>query len=328
MISGEETATSIGASLGMTGALLIIFIFFYFRKLKLFYRKLVFILSIYDLFQSISYLLPGNSNGVICKIQYFLIAIFSTTSQFWSATISFFSYLKVYKQLDDKKLNKIHKWFHLIMIIPIIVLIIIVSITRDYDKSKTYWCTSVTNTFIITVYSFLWVFIIICLIFYILTIIQIRKVVKIYSTNSISTTKINQMNQIWIQLRMSFIPLIQIIILIPGTIRRIRNIAKPSASDIESLDIIQSLLLTSQGFWDFWIFVVFDPEIRKKIKNCFCSKSRNLEEENFGDEMDYPSKKEKRLLVIEEVFQDENEMKNTPLITNEFDSGIESENML
>ncbi|KAJ5080061.1 hypothetical protein M0811_14210 [Anaeramoeba ignava] len=214
-MKGEEIATIIGASLGLIGALLIIIIFLYFKSTKIFYRKLVFILSIYDLFQSLSFLLPGNSDQNLCKIQYYFLAIFTTTSQFWSASISVISYLKVVKQIDDKKLNKIQKWSHLIMLIPIIVLIIIAAYAHDYDDSKTYWCASTTQIYLI----------------------------------------------------------------------RLRNIISPSASDIIAIDILHSLLASSQGFWDFWIFVVFDPEMRNKIKGCCCCCSNlfHLQENELSD---------------------------------------------
>ncbi|KAJ5080060.1 g-protein coupled receptor 1 [Anaeramoeba ignava] len=284
-MKGEEFSTIFGSSLGLTGALLIIIIFLYFKSTKLFYRKLVFILSIYDLFQSLSYLLPGNSNGVICKIQYYLTAIFASTSQFWSAIISLISYLKVVKQIDDKKLNKIHKWFHLIMLIPIIVLIIISAYAHDYDDSKTYWCVLTTESFLLTLYVFIWIYVINCLVFYILTIIQLRKVLKLIKNEKSFSLLAAQKNQLWIQIRMSLIPLIQIIIMIPATIRRLRDIIDPSAPDIIVIDILQSLLVTSQGFWDFWIFVVFDPEMRDKIKGCCCSnlKQKYLQENELSD---------------------------------------------
>ncbi|KAJ5080049.1 hypothetical protein M0811_14198 [Anaeramoeba ignava] len=101
--------------------------------------------------------------------------------------------------------------------------------------------------------------------------IKLRKLIKLISSGY-SLSKKDQTNQIWIQIRMSLIPLIEIIITIPLTIRRIREIINPSVSQILSLDIISSLLFSSQGFWDFWIFIIFDPEIRSKLKNC-CSYS-------------------------------------------------------
>ncbi|KAJ5080055.1 g-protein coupled receptor 157 [Anaeramoeba ignava] len=269
MKKGEEIATIIGSSLGLIGALLIIIIFLYFKENKIFYRKLVFILSIYDLFQSLSYLLPGNSNENLCKIQYYFLAIFASTSQFWSASISLTSYLKIAKEFDDKKLNKIQKWLHLIMFIPIIVLVIIVGYSHDYNKFKN----------LLILYSFNWTYIIICLIFYILTMIRLRKIIKFLSKEFSSTVKKSQMNQVWIQIRMSLIPLIQIILLIPATIRRLRNMINSSVPDITAVDILHSLLATSQGFWDFWIFIIFDSEMRNKLKHCSSRKNFN----NFQD---------------------------------------------
>ncbi|KAJ5066555.1 g protein-coupled receptor [Anaeramoeba ignava] len=269
MLTGQEIATIIGASIGLVGALFIIIIFIYFHELKIFYRKLIFILSVYDLIKSIIYLLPGQKNSVVCEIQYFLMTIIVTTTSYWSASISFISFLKVVKGLDDNYLNKLQKFLHLFMWIPVIVLIAIVSSFRDYDKSKTYWCISTTQAFIITFYAFLWFNSIACLVFYILTMKFLRKFMKLISSQFSSEEK-NPMSQVWVQIRMSLIPLIQIIILIPGTIRRIRNMTNPNASEINSLNILHSLIACSQGFWDFWIFIVFDPEIRKKLKSC-CS---------------------------------------------------------
>ncbi|KAJ5080051.1 g-protein coupled receptor 157-like [Anaeramoeba ignava] len=271
LITSEEISTIIGASLGIFGALMIIIIFIYFKAYKIFYRKLVFVLSIYDLIQSISYLLPGRSNEIICRAQYFLLAIFGSTPQFWASVISIICYLKVAKQFNDTKLNKIYKWIHLSILIPMIILVAISFISHDYKKSNAYWCASTTRISLIFAYSIVWIYVITCLIFYILSINILRKMIKLVSSGY-SSTKISQTNQIWIQLRMSLIPLIEMIITIPLTIKRIREIINPSVSEINSLDIISSLLFSSQGFWDFWIFIIFDPEIRSKLKNCSPSK--------------------------------------------------------
>ncbi|KAJ5080045.1 g protein-coupled receptor [Anaeramoeba ignava] len=277
----QEISALIGASLGIFGALMIIIIFLYFKEYKLFYRKLVFVLSIYDFFQSLSFLLPGSSNKIICDIQFYMIPIFGPTPSFWAATISVISYLKIVKEFNDKKLNKIYKWIHLSILIPMIILFIDAITSRDYKKSTDYLCVSTTRISLIFAFSFIWIFIIACLIFYILSMIRLRKFIKLIS-EGYSSTKISQTNQIWIQIRMSLIPLIQIIFTIPVTIKRIREIINPSVSQILSLDILSSLLFCSQGFWDFWIFIIFDPEIRSKLKNCFCC-SNYPQENNLFD---------------------------------------------
>ncbi|KAJ5080063.1 g-protein coupled receptor 157 [Anaeramoeba ignava] len=321
-MKGEDISAIVGSSLGVIGALIIIIIFLYFKEYSLFYRKLVFILSIYDFFQSFSYLLPGHSNQVLCKIQYYLLAVSATTTSFWSAAISFISYLKVVKGFNDKKLNKIHKWFHLIMLIPIIVFVSIVSVTRDYESSKTHWCFSTAEPFIITVYAFIWTFIFICLIFYILTMKFLRKIFKVVSSEYSHQSQTNQMNQVWVQIRMSLIPLVYIIVEIPATIRRLREVIKPSSSENFTLDVFHSLLATSQGFWDFWIFIVFDPEMREKLKHSCCSTSQKYFQANPDfDLQTYDTSIKKNLLSINDSF--EIESKNSKPL---FDFGNQNQN--
>ncbi|KAJ5078471.1 g protein-coupled receptor [Anaeramoeba ignava] len=275
MTNSEEVCTIIGASFGMAGALLIILVYLFFKETRFFYRKLVFILSVYDFIQSISYFLPGHSNKVICRIQFELIAGFGTSSQFWSASISLLSYLKIVKSYPVNFLNKIPKFLHLFMWITVIFFVIFAAFLNDPDDSKTYWCFSTERALLITEYSFIWLYLIICLIFYILTFSKLRKILHAMINQSNLTTP-SQINQMWIEFRMSFIPLIYIIIMIPATIKRLRNFIHPSYSEIPTVDILQALLSTSQGFWDFWIFIVFDPEMRKKIRNCCSKKSHHL----------------------------------------------------
>ncbi|KAJ5080053.1 g-protein coupled receptor 157-like [Anaeramoeba ignava] len=309
----EEISAFIGAGLGMIGSFSIIMIFLYLKEYRIFYRKLVFILSIYDLLQSISYFLPGNSGQVVCEIQYYLIVIFPEIVQFWTANISLISYLKIVKEFDDSRLNSIQKWFHFANFIPIIALIIISVLNRDYDNSKTFWCAPTSNVLIIVKNHF---FQFSKKNFYILTIIRMRKSFKLI-TKGYTERRKNQMNQVWIEFRMSLIPLIQIIVIIPGTIRRIRDMVNPSYSNIFALDIIHSLIACSQGFWDFLIFVVFDPDIKSKIKICCFSRSK-YEGNDFFDLGNYQSKKEQEFFLIKKrsendgnddqvVFESENE---------------------
>ncbi|KAJ5080064.1 g-protein coupled receptor 1 [Anaeramoeba ignava] len=282
----QEICTIIGSSLGFIGSLLIIIFYLLFNQLYFLYRKLIFILSVYDLIQSISYLLPGHSNRIFCRIQFELITGFATCAQFWSASISFISFLKVVKEFDDKKLNKIQKFLHVAMWFISITFILLSFFVGNPEESTTYWCMSTEKPIIIPLYSVNWVYIIACFIFYIFTIIKIRKIIKLNSQGNYGP-KTSQMSQVWIQFRLSLIPLIYILIFIPATIRRIRTLINPSANDIFSVDIIHSLFASTQGFWDFWIFVVFDLEMRKKIGNCFSCYSKNRQNAAQLDIEDY-----------------------------------------
>ncbi|KAJ5078467.1 g protein-coupled receptor [Anaeramoeba ignava] len=264
--------TITGASSGMIGSLLIIIIYLYFKKLRVLYRKLVFILSIYDFLQALSYLLPGQKSKLICYIQFYMLSCFVSAPQFWSASISILSYLKVVKGFSDLKLNKIQNWFHLLMWIKTFSTIWMAIFATKPIQSKAYWCYSDNGKVTFVVYFFLWLYAIICLVFYILIMFRLRKIFKIVSRFDPFQRK-NHLNKVWIQLRMSLIPLVYFIIIIPATIRRIREMLHYE-KDIPTLDILHSLLITSQGFWDFWIFVIFDPQIRSKIRYCCSEYSR------------------------------------------------------
>ncbi|KAJ5080042.1 g protein-coupled receptor [Anaeramoeba ignava] len=331
----EEISTIIGSTLGMIGALMIIIIFLYFKEMTLFYRKLVFILSIYDFFQSISFLLPGHQYYSVCHVQIYFVAIFGSTSQFWSAAISLVFYLKVVKQFDDKRLNKIQNYLHLIMWLINILFIVLAAFSHDYRESQTYWCIPTDKPYLIALYVICWIYLIACLVFYILTIIPLRELIKLNS-KGYSSTRISQINQVWIQIRMSLIPLVEIIIMIPATIRRFWEIIKSKAPDYNSLDILQALLITSQGFWDFFIFIIFDPEMRAKIRSCCCSTSKYYQQNSFVDIPNYSSQNEQNLFGKKYLFlkskenellfenQDENQDENQ----NENQNKNQNENLL
>ncbi|KAJ5080052.1 hypothetical protein M0811_14201 [Anaeramoeba ignava] len=287
MSSVEKIPTFIGAGLGTIGALMLIITFTYFKEYRYLYRKLVFILSFYDFFQSALFLLPGHSNKYICRAQYFLLAIFGSTPSFWSAAIALISYLKIVKEFPDRKLNQIQKWLHLLMLITVIVLVSVFSYTHDYSTSDTY-----------------------C---------RLKKLINLISKGYF-LSKIIQPKQVWVQLRMSLIPLIEMVVMAPATIRRIRDMINPNGSQLVTLDIIHSLLVTSQGFWDFWIFVVFDPEIRKKIRNFSSYRSY---QKNFHDLESFSPKSENDLLLFPNPF--ENEPKEESDEEKEYDKSEEEE---
>ncbi|KAJ5080043.1 g protein-coupled receptor [Anaeramoeba ignava] len=295
----EEITTLFSSSLGIVSSLIIIIIFIYFKEYRLFYRKLVFILSIYDFFQSLSFLLPGKSNQTVCKIQALMTIIFGTIPSFWSAVISLVSYFKIVKEFTDQRLNKIQNLIHLFVLIPVVILVAVHLSFYDVNSSKTYWCSTENQVVLITFYLFVWIYGITCLVFYIITIVQLKRLFKLVSKGYYSAN-ISQPNQFWIQVRMSLIPLVEFIVIIPATIGRLRDIINPSCSDIPTLDILHSILSISQGFWDFLIFIVFDPEIRKKIRDC-CSSNQFEKYDSGFDIQSYQSKMQADLFIDDEL---------------------------
>ncbi|KAJ5078472.1 g protein-coupled receptor [Anaeramoeba ignava] len=272
----EEIATLIGSILAILGALCIIIIYLYFKETKIFYRKLIFVLSVYDLLQSLTFVLPGQKGSGICRTQFTLVALFATTSQYWSAAISILSYLKVVKSFHEKFLHKLYIFFHIFMWVTVTPLFILSFFLPNPNKSGTYWCISTSEKYLIPLYAFNWFYLLVCLVFCILIFIRLK---KFYQQNIKGNynKRISQLNKFWIELRMSFVPLIYIIIFIPTSFRRIRNLAYPNASEITFIDVLQGLLSISQGFWDFLIFVIFDPEIRTKLTKKIPQKNQSFE---------------------------------------------------
>ncbi|KAJ5067945.1 g protein-coupled receptor [Anaeramoeba ignava] len=259
----------ISSVFGIIGSLLTIIIFLHFKEQKLFYRKLILVLSFYDLLQSISYILPGKINIYVCHVQMFAIGITGITSQCWSGAISFVSYLKVVRNKPDEYLEKVYKYFHIAMGILVLIITLIITVFGTPTKKDTYWCWCSQMRITMMMYIFYWILMISCLIFYILTVIELRKVFKKILKIQFKVSKEKQMTQFRIQLRMSMIPLIYIITLIPATIKRFKEEFDSNSKSSTAINILQAIGTTTHGFWDFLIFVVFVGEMRRKITRCY-----------------------------------------------------------
>ncbi|KAJ5080041.1 g protein-coupled receptor [Anaeramoeba ignava] len=272
MFESEEISALVGSALGIFGALMIIILFSRIKQINSLYRNLLILLSIYDFLESFSFILPGRYNKTICEIQFYLISISVTITPIWSAIISFIFYLKFVKKTQDKILNRIYKWFHLFFLIPITILLILSAHFTDYRNSTTYWCCSTKISYLIIVYSFIWLSLLICLVFYSLTLPKLTK-----SHPDLYPIEDSQISKHPFQKRMGFVPLIYILIVIPATIRRIIDFVTSSKKEYPIINILHSLFICSQGFWDFLIFVVFDSRMRKSLKNCLtCQCNKHL----------------------------------------------------
>ncbi|KAJ5074326.1 g protein-coupled receptor [Anaeramoeba ignava] len=282
-MNAADICAIIGSIFGILGSILIIILFVYFGEGKLFYKKLILILSIYDLSQSISYILPGKTDSLVCSIQMYLIGITGLTSQYWSCSISIISYLKVVKDRNDKYLEKLYKSLHLLMWILVFFCIVIIAVFGSPTHSDTYWCWCKQKGITGMMYFFYWTFLVLCLIFYILTVARLKRNFQKIMKSDSKIPKETQMTQLRIQLRMTMIPLIYIILLIPSTIKRVHEFIIENPNDWISVDVLQSIFITTHGFWDFLIFIVFNEEMRKKIsESCFGS-SNNLEFYQISD---------------------------------------------
>ncbi|KAJ5075781.1 g protein-coupled receptor [Anaeramoeba ignava] len=269
MVYGPTIAALIGSSLGTVGSAIIIFVHFKFPEFRTFYRKLVFILSVYDLITAMIYLFPGRYNRFICKVQPIFISFFITTAAFWNGVISIITFLKVIKNTSKDNLDKFQKISHVVLwvISSTMAIIFIVFYDPEYHGA-TYWY------FIsILLYSVWWAYLLISLIFYITTVIKIRLIFREISQirNHILQKKLRK--NMKVQLRMTMIPIIYILIIFPTSFKRARQMADKNATNWPVLDIFQSFLISTQGFFDVILFVFFVKRVRIKLFGLFsCSK--------------------------------------------------------
>ncbi|KAJ5066526.1 g protein-coupled receptor [Anaeramoeba ignava] len=235
----------VGAFLGVLGSIIIIFVHFKFPELRTFYRKLVFVLSIYDLFSALVYTLPGHYVHGICVFQPAIIACFVPMTGYWNAAISIITTLKITRNVSDQILN------------------------------RTYWCW-VKEIYLTELHYFVWwSFLFISLIFYFYTVFKIRVVFQEISRLQNFVVKEQSQKNLETQIRMSLIPIVYILIIIPTSVKRGREMFQKNPKDYPALDFLQALFLSTQGFFDCIIFVFTVKKVRTRLFSLF-SKSDSI----------------------------------------------------
>ncbi|KAJ5080298.1 g protein-coupled receptor [Anaeramoeba ignava] len=297
MAHGREVLPAIiGGTLGLFGSLVIMIVHIAYPSIRNFFRKLIFILSIYDLLLSIGFLINGPSNHILCRIQTVWGSVLMTATPSWTATISFITYLKIVKSVSDSKVDYIQRWLHFFTIFISLVICIIWIIFSRPEVKEAYWCFEKEANLLFGIYCIWWFFLLVILIFYILCLIKIRQAYKAIMKIASQMEKLRKKEKLKIQLRMTLIPIVYILTSIPSSIKRARDYFQPNASDLKILDVLQALFLPSQGIFDCFIFVFFVRIVRKKIidslfKCCRKNQDRSLviplvRESYFSDEFD------------------------------------------
>ncbi|KAJ5075783.1 g protein-coupled receptor [Anaeramoeba ignava] len=276
MVHYGTVADLLGVSLGIFGSSTIIFVHFKFPELRTFYRKLVFILSVYDLITALIYSLPGYYNHFICKIQPIFIIFFVATAAFWNAVISIITFFTVIKRTPVKTLDKFQKICHIILLVisSTMAIILIIFYHPEYNGDS-YWCWVKEIKITIMIYSVWWSYALISVLFYITTVIKIRKIFRDISTIRDHDLRKKQRKEAKIQLRMTMIPIIYILVIFPTSFKRARQMANQNAKPWFVLDMFQAFFLSTQGFWDSILFVFLIKRVRVKLfALCSCSKQK------------------------------------------------------
>ncbi|KAJ5075782.1 hypothetical protein M0811_06644 [Anaeramoeba ignava] len=144
-----------------------------------------------------------------------------------------------------------------------------------HGATKSYWCWVKEIKITIMIYSVWWSYALISVLFYITTVIKIRKIFRDISTIRDHDLRKKQRKEAKIQLRMTMIPIIYILVIFPTSFKRARQMANQNAKPWFVLDMFQAFFLSTQGFWDSILFVFLIKRVRVKLfALCSCSKQK------------------------------------------------------
>ncbi|KAJ5078395.1 g protein-coupled receptor [Anaeramoeba ignava] len=261
MIHNKESIPCIiGSVLGMFGALVYSFVYLWIPSIRNFPRKLILFLSIYDFLAGASYILPGHVNSSFCKFQTLLIAYFITSPSYWCFVISIIS-LRRLNGVDYSTAKKHLKLIHLGMHVISITLALFFFFLSKAEVRNTHWCWITEIHLEVIVYTTYWALLVGCLAIYIIIMVMIEKRRRKGEAFESSIRRF--------QIKMFFIPILYIFTAFWSSWKRLREMIEHKPRDEDWLDITQALFLPTEGFWDFILFIVFDREIRRAIREKF-----------------------------------------------------------
>ncbi|KAJ5077737.1 g protein-coupled receptor [Anaeramoeba ignava] len=267
-VKAESVIAIISGSFGMTGSIGIMLVHLLYPSLRNLFRKLIVILSIYDFLLSLAYMINGPQNSVVCRIQVIWESAMMIATPCWTTVVSLVTYLKI-RNYQDSQVDKIQKILHFVTAIFYLVIFIIWSIYAETDTKDTHWCFTKQRSLLMTLYLIWWFFLLVMIILYILSTIKIRKAYKsLASVNSV-LEKLRRKEKIKVQLRMTLIPIIYILIAIPSSVKRAKEVFFLNNTDFITLDIFQAIFDPSQGIFDCILFVFMVKDVRTKIKDSF-----------------------------------------------------------
>ncbi|KAJ3423799.1 g protein-coupled receptor [Anaeramoeba flamelloides] len=275
--------------------LILVVSFILFGNLKKLHRKYLFTLAVYDLMSDLIDILPGKTSPFLCNFQAVGQSFLSPLPPFWSAAISITTYLRLVGRRSERSLHRLYRVLH-ICVIPLCLLVMLLAIlTGGGNPSQTYWCTSSDKTLIV-LYSWYWVMIATSLIFSILTVKQIRKILReangIFQNNK-KNNRFNTKKQTLVQLKMLVVPIVFIWCYIWPSITRIYEITNHKVT--KGLLVMHILNFELSGPIYCVVFVFSSAEIRQAFQNYkwpfFCFKKKKTRtnfdlSDSFDDEND------------------------------------------
>ncbi|KAJ3426138.1 g protein-coupled receptor [Anaeramoeba flamelloides] len=254
--SPETIGTFIGAPLSILGAILTFWFSKYVSYKTFPFKHYLTMLSFFDFTMGVILFVPGAKFPAFCKIQPLLVAVTWIPPIWASSFLSCGIWFYVVKNWTLKQVSKrLLPIFTFLMIVIEVFEIYVFHYWGQGEKEYTNWCWVGKNKrlLILTLYSPYWFFVIVCLIFaFMLSKFYIQQPEQDLNTKS----KIRR----WL-----LFPVLLLLSAIWTSSKRIRQLVNPNADDLGWLDFCQGFFSPLIGFFDFLLFYIFDPMIRREV---------------------------------------------------------------
>ncbi|KAJ3440495.1 g protein-coupled receptor [Anaeramoeba flamelloides] len=191
--------------ISMIGYLIIIALYLKFPQLRKLHRKLLFTLAIYDFISGITFLVPSSRKEELCKTQSFFVTFFTLLPPYWSSIIAIFTWLLVVYHKTKKALSRLYIYVHCFILLFSFIFSLLSVLTSANKPLETDWCVP-DQIWMILTYSWYWLCILTCFVFYLLSVFRIRKLfVELQKLDKGKKTE--RKSELVIQLKMLCIPL-------------------------------------------------------------------------------------------------------------------------
>jgi len=277
---------SIG-SVSVLGSFFIIFVFIFYKKIRSFPFELVLYLTIASMLNTISYLIYYreqenmiDSNMLFCKTQSFIMIWFELSQMIWVNIITYSAYENLV-EVDEEYLTsaKRIKYLFIGYILPLVYPI--VGLSSNWLGRSGRWCwitqsESFTSTWFYTwtVYSTIWLLILLNIFF---TVLIIKYLNKISAISRVEKEKISKFIFKLIQY-----PAIQIICILPATINRL--VYEFYGEYNSYVEFVCLIFISIQGIC-YAICYGYNPQVRTALIQSFtkCCKKNSLDESSDSD---------------------------------------------
>ncbi|KAJ3423404.1 g protein-coupled receptor [Anaeramoeba flamelloides] len=248
-------------TLSVIGYFLIIFVYLKFKHLRKLHRKLLFTLAVYDFISNITFYIPASSNEKLCKTQSFFLIFFSLIPPFWSAMVAIITWLLIVYHKTKRQLEKVYFYSQIFVLLFAFTVSLLSVLTSANKPLDTDWCVP-DRLWMIVTYSWYWIVIFTCLIFYMLSIFRIRRL--FYELKKLdSTAKSAKKQELTIQLKMLCIPLTFIWCYLWPSICRVMEFQDKTPPTW--LRFMHGINFPLCGFIYCIIFVFFTTPVRKTL---------------------------------------------------------------